>query len=167
MARPRTRRAFRGSSRKFVWARKIGGGIVGDSGFVTDMFDDFRAAYGADILGSTIERVRGVIFWNANNLTLDGIHAVAGLRVADEGNLSASTNEPPLAQPHADWMMWDATVLDDGSPGNYLNDRRTIDVKAARKLEELGQTLMLGFEHDAVGSSVEVRYNLSMGLKLP
>ena len=133
MARPRTRRSFH-VKRKFVWARKIGGGIVGDAGFVTDMFDDFRAAYGADILGSTVERVRGVIYWNANNLTVDGIHAVAGLRVADEGNLSASTNEPPLAQPHADWMMWTlrSPTMDQGTT---FNDRRTIDVKAARKLK--------------------------------
>lgn len=110
-------------------------------------------------------RVRGTLFWNTDNASLDGVAGVAGMAVMEQNSIS--TEEGPLTSPHRDWMAYQSTILDSITPGNYLVDRQTIDVKASRKMEELGQTLVLSLEHDAAATAVTVKHVLSVGLKLP
>lgn len=159
--------AGRSSNRKFVWARQNGSVAVDDDqGAVVNLLDNFRAAYGADILGSTVMRIRGTIFWNTANVTIDAITAVSAIRTAEQVELEQDA-EGPLTSMHADWMMYQTTILDNNAPGWYLVARQDIDVKSSRKMEELGETLALAFEHDAAATALGVKYILSVGLKLP
>lgn len=171
MATYRRRRTTgsRSPSRKFVWARTAGGAIVtapdGNqfNGYARDLLIDFKNAYGADILGATIMRIRGVVRWDtgaiAENETQQG---AMGVRVYTEPNIQTAVGV--RENPHADWMLYEPFL------GNQLDDEhqyRTIDAKANRKLEELGQGLLLSFQHNTVGVAAGVAWNLSVGLKLP
>lgn len=155
-----------GQKRKFIWARVNGSAVVDDTqGICVDLLEPFRALYGSDLVGVTVDRVRGTIFWNTENVVVSGITCVSAIRT--ESQLNLSEEEGPLAAKHDDWMMYDTTILDDNSPGWYLVDRRPIDVRSSRKMEEVGETLMLAFEHDAAATALGVKYVLSVGFKLP
>ncbi len=157
------------SNRKFVWARQNGQVAVdSDQGITIDLLSNFQQAYGADILGSTVMRVRGTVFWNSGDVTLTAISAVVGIRVADQTELQADA-EGPISSMHADWMAYQTTILDSGSDTYYQADRLGIDVRSSRKMEELGQTLALSFGTDAAagGTALTAKYILSVGLKLP
>lgn len=162
--RGRSRGISRSPRRKFVWARTNGSLVVDDTqGIVIDLLADFRALYGSDLIGVTVERIRGTIFWNTEDVALNGITAVSALRT--ESQLLAEEEEGPLAAMHDDWMMFDTTILD--GPGDLVKDRRYIDVRSSRKMEEVGETLILAAEHDAAATAVGLKYILSIGFKLP
>lgn len=85
--------------------------------------------------------------------------------------------DAPAARPHDDWLAWlpwRLRVPEGGvvpsqtaswSPGNDW----CVDVKSARKIEELGQGLHIWMDNVSTGdaSVIRVDYDLSVGLKLP
>ncbi len=161
-----TRGQSSGSNRKFVWARQGGSAAVDtDQGLTIDLLQEFQTAYGADILGSTITRIRGVVQWNLGDVAVAGLAAITAIRTADQTELQADA-EGPLTSYHADWMAFVPTILDDSVPSAWHQE---IDVRSQRKMEELGRTLALSFETDAADATtaIEVKYFFSVGLKLP
>lgn len=171
MARRRGGRGFsRQVRRKFVWARSFGTGIVaaGDVGLTVDLLEDFKAALGSDILGCTVMRIRGEYLLDQGPVAeSESQIAVVGIRTFTEP-LDA-TEELPLTTPHADWMSYEplTTVHHPGDTANYKVNRRVIDVKSSRKMEELGEGLGLFVEHNTVGVAAGFTWALSIGLKLP
>lgn len=109
-------------------------------------------------------RVRGVLLGApaeavSGSLTL-------GMRVFTED--AAITDEGgPVSFPHGDWMLYDEFLYTASpvlpGPGRPLVE---IDVKSARKFEELGQGLLLSLEN-TTSSAIDVTGTLSIGLKLP
>lgn len=182
MARGR-RRGFsrRQLARKWVWARSMGTGLVtgpvagtDPGGFTTDLLQEFKDGYGADPVGVTVTRIRGQILWSpgpiADQTTQNG---VVGFRVATEP--FGEDEEVPHQVPHADWFGWIPTLSTTHSlsstavevNGNVYQERIHVDLKSSRKIEELGQGLLMAASHDILGVAAEFSWNLSIGLKLP
>lgn len=178
MARNRRRTTpprYRAPLRQFIWARYATSLIVpAEGGINRDILEDFEAEYGADLVGATVVRIRGII---ALKPPADegGAHVVigAGIRTYGERNTPSNADnlasEPgPFSGPHADWMMYRPIYMADVIP--YIEREVEIDVKANRKIEELGQSLMISLEQFP-GSEATKAYdafvNLSLGLKLP
>lgn len=171
----RVRSARSGMRRKFVWARCFKSGIVPAQGELNvALLTDFTNEYGAQLLGATIMRIRGVGYVSGA-ATLTRSRVRAGIRVYTEDTQTPANvgNEPgPESAPHADWMFWYSTILH-GDPQGTLQrdatafDRFVVDTKANRRLEELGQGLMLSIANPAVGVAVDASWDLSIGLKLP
>jgi hypothetical protein len=85
---------------------------------------------------------------------------VIGIRVFNESSLATlTTTQGPIASPYDDWMVR-LPHLPKTDGINYMS----LDGQAARKMEELGQGLVLAF--DAI-TATTFNYDLSIGLKLP
>lgn len=138
-----TRGARRGSSRrggpsvrrKKVWARAIyqDSTVPVAGGFYALPLLDFENEYGADLLGCTIMRVRGQLEY-----TGDG-PAVAAMRIITESSFATlGADDDPTTDRHADWFFYQP--MNTGSDTSAVFD---VDVQSMRKLDELGQTLLL------------------------
>lgn len=168
--RRRSRGFSRQVRRKFVWNRAIGATTGGDVG--VDLLAPFRAQPGATHLGATIMRVRGYIVPSDAFQTV-GNAGNMGMRIDSWNEDPVEPDNQPILQPDEDWLAWlpwttgsvpaavplHVTWNQEASPW-------TVDVKAARKLEELNQTLWL-FTDQTGGADRVLYYNLSVGLKLP
>lgn len=194
MATRRNQRGRRGGRRaplrKFVWARwsgqlnASGQAVTDENGpAAVNVLQQFEDAYGASIIGSTVVRARGVIYPD-----LEGGAAIQGrLGMCVEAreelyNLDGTpisnpevSDSGPINSPHKDWMMyypyfWPANVATPVS-SNAMAAPTGFDVRANRKIEELGQTLHLyidEFHLDAVAQRNGPTYVVvSLGLKLP
>ena len=194
MATRRNQRGRRGGRRaplrKFVWARWSG--VLNPAGQAVDdpngpsavnVLSQFENAYGADIIGSTVVRARGAIYPD-----LEGGAAIQGrlgLVVEAREELYNIDGTPisnpevrdsgPMVSPHKDWMMffpyfWPANVTTPVS-SNAMSAVTGFDVRANRKIEELGQTLHMyldEFHLDALSQRNGPTWVvMSLGLKLP
>lgn len=173
MARRRSRGFNRQLRRKFVWDRTAGTVTAGTGGpFGVDLLAGFRGQPGATHLGATVMRVRGYI----RPIGLDTgaqTGGVVGFRI-DSWNEDFATEVglAPMAQPDEDWMAWlpfegSTFELSNNHPATWNAQASpwAVDVKAARKLEELNQTLWM-FVTPPTAGSIQYNYNLSVGLKL-
>jgi len=85
---------------------------------------------------------------------------VLGIRIFTESSLTTlTTAQGPIAAPYDDWMVR-LPHLPKTDGINYLS----LDGQAARKMEELGQGLVMAL--DAI-TGTTFNYDLSIGLKLP
>lgn len=168
-ARSRPRRVQR---RRLVWARNsiettitTGGGNVPHQ---NDLLSGFNTRYGADAVGLTIVRIRGIIGVSG---TVAGLPAVLAVRTGTEGEVAAAAFNPMTDGEYNDWMMYEPFIaFPDNANATASTDitARVIDVKSMRKLDELDQTLFLYAGSDtATASTVTLRYNLSVLLMLP
>jgi len=145
--------------RKWIWARTqiAGGTAVGAAGAVfVDALSTFETAYGADLLGITVCRLR---IW-IEQQTATGTALNFATRIMDEGEFAALTAaDGPAQSPHSDWMQWDSVSFShDGGV--------SVDVRAMRKLDELNQGLLFAVSNsDASASTFEAV--IQVGLKLP
>lgn len=175
MARIRSRTTVsRGTRRKFIWARHffVGAGAV-PAATGSDLLSQFEQDYGAQLIGCTITRIRGYAFAapsDAADNTIDAFRM--GIRVTS-GNLDLSTTTPeqgPFADENADWMAWlpFCSVYLGGLPyGDGVLNAMRVDVQSQRKIEELGERLVL-FQESGGGSVTWARgWDLSIGIKLP
>lgn len=157
--------------RKRIWAREHNTFTLAASTLTTaDLLTDFKTAYGANaVLGATVARIRGFI-----SVTQDGaLGAVVDTALAIL--VDTSTAAPsPFTDFSTNWMYyhrWGNQVqfVDTGNavttsqPWPFYFD---LDVKAMRKCEELGQTLMLCVEVGA-GNPIDVTVDTSTLLLLP
>lgn len=146
-----------GPRRKWVWAREdVTEQTIAASGVLhTDALAQFETAYGADLLGATIMRVRGQMVHDQS--------IVAGMRVFTQDTLAGLTaSNGPDADQHADWFVYQASFVEAAGTRRVVE----LDIRAARKLEELGQSLLWSVQNLS-GSIVTVSWRLSLGLKLP
>lgn len=162
------RRVSRGTRRKLVWARRPEEQFSVATGEFNglNLLGDFETAYGANLIGCTIVRMR--IRWSAFVADTTGQPVAAlGVRVADEATITATAPTDPLGplnDAHADWMAWDTTlttVLQGATTNPSLVGplaSRYLDVKAMRKVDELGDAAWLLVDHS---SAEAVVFNLS------
>lgn len=178
MARRRFRSGRRRAPlRKWVWARSSGEGLAPD--VPINLLEEFQAEYGAQLLGATVMRIRGYCepFFGvaAPGNTLS--RGVFGIIVEEDQELvTPPPDKLPNARPHDNWLAWLPWAAAGQDPGPAANGLTTgnaqaspyaVDVKAARKIEELGQGLHLWPEIVAPGTEPVWHYDLSIGLKLP
>lgn len=181
--RPRAKR------RKLIWARvtnEAGVTVIADVfGTPTsaptrvNLLAGFETAYGANLIGVTILRTRGIMGIQLPNATEDfGVRA--GIKVTDDISstvVAADNLYDPAATggAHDDWMLWEpffvprhaATPLGTHLDGSGLPGR-VIDVKSTRRLSELGQALVLDMNSQSTaGADPVVFFDLSLLLALP
>lgn len=177
MVRTVRRNVSRGTTRKFIWARHVVASQVTGDPVGSDLLSQFETDYGAQLLGATVVRIRGYMFAfpSVNANAVDQFRF--GARVAS-GNLDltgAIPDQSPWTDEHADWMLWqpfaraqDAGGLSSTAQGSELS-ARMVDVKAARKIEELGERLIMVQGGSPGAPTIEWTYgwDLSIGVKLP
>lgn len=177
-ARARRRGGRRAPLRKFVWARTqdvlSGPGTLG-----ADLLEQFQTEYGAQLLGSTVVRIRGYVVPVATTaqtlptpLTGDW-----GVIVESDNDLAdpADITKAPLSRPHDDWLAWQPFWFGGGFTGpptgagasNPNADAFSVDIKSSRKIEELSQGLHIWYSYVGNTGVVDLHYDLSIGLKLP
>lgn len=170
------RRSFRSTrriapTRKFVWARTASRGIIPAGPNVNQLalLGEFETRYGASLIGATVMRVRGeILIGRTTDVALDAI-VVGGIRVVTQTTDPADIEgEGPLVDPEADWMAVFPVILQRalGSTVDSGIHRIAVDVKSARRLEELQQKLYMFWSQDGT-NSVDIIAHLSIGLKLP
>lgn len=145
--------------RKLVWARlpagitslsaATAGGVQSEA---QDLLTDYRTAAGitAGPVGLTIMRIRIHISGLAAP-TASGVaqQYILGVRVADFPEMVAAevdaTTFIPSANPHQDWMVFEPFTAhtNSGTTANSLWYNHYVDARAMRKMDELGQTLMM------------------------
>lgn len=169
-------RVSRGTTRKFVWARHTFVGEQTGAAVGGDLLSQFETDYGAQLIGATITRIRGYAFAQATDATDNTINQYRmGIRVLS-GNLDLSGTVPdqdPWTDENADWMAWmpfASVVAVGGLPiGDSVLNAMRVDVKAQRRLDELGERLVL-FQAGNPGAPTitwAVGWDLSIGVKLP
>lgn len=159
MAARRRSSIVRSPKRRLFWARtRVNHSITGttDLVFIDDLLATFQAAYDADLFGFTITRIRGNLATRTVSATTTAGTAqmTAGIRVDDQNAVTVidtdaeQITQMPTGDPHADWMWtrnWaveypSTTALAAGAQSLWSFD---FDIKAQRRLDELGQSLYL------------------------
>lgn len=166
--------------RKLVWARTpvVSQALVaGASANFTDLLQNFKADAGiTGTVGITVMRIRLEIF--AATLTAGAIPFHVGIRVCNDSDIAqwltmtTLTLAPfgPEQDEYADWMMWKACYPNHGSdPVTGVPNAATyeIDVRAMRKIDELGQTLCIWMSKGASTNGNTINHSSSVLLALP
>lgn len=158
--------------RKLIWVRmlpamtSITSSATGEFAESQDLLQTFRTQAGitAGPVGLTIIRTRMHIFANNSPALLTNPHFVAGIRVMDttENTAAETLANPyiPANDPHADWMCLEPFAVSGGAGVPNIN--HYVDVRAQRKLDELGQTLTLIVGSVAPGGPISTTANLSI-----
>lgn len=131
--------------------------------------DGFNTRYGADLIGFTVVRIRG--YMSATSTVTAGLPLVVGIHRGSEGEVASTEFNPATNGSNLDWMLYEPFVgfPDSGNATTQTyQSAREIDVKAARKLDELDQTFFLYAGTDsATAGTITLRYHLSMLLMQP
>lgn len=171
-------------SRKFVWARASGtlspaaavGGVPPFAPPVaTDLLAPFEAAYGASLIGCTIVRIRGAIQMIDTPAADTRVRVTVNVGSATEVARAqlASDNAYDASTAALDYMVHEPFILPNSSSGLDSGDPlgRMIDVKSMRKIEEMGDALILRASASslvaAASGDFDLMYDLSIGIKLP
>lgn len=169
----------RGASqrRRTVWARTSFASTLTTgapfNAIAVDLLTDFSARYGADPLGCTLLRTRGIIAAQSNSA--NGVAFTVGVRIGSDRDASLTDTEqnPMTNGEYLDWLLYEPFIAGSGAgltlPWNGTDVvARVIDVKAKRKLEELDQTIILNAGSSAaLVTTASLVVNLSMLLALP
>lgn len=163
-----SRRTTRAPRRKLVWARTTFGGTLdlnqvaptNDSLFF-NILGQFETAYGADLLGCTIIRHRGLWSYTVTGDTgsaLDLGILTYGARIETEEtrgvapSVELPDNAGPFSSPHADWSTYEPMGIDRAVvvSGLYRSSgTHTFDSKAMRRLDELNQYFLGALQFNA------------------
>ena len=176
----------RNNRRQFVWARAIGVVSDGPNGTpAADLLSDVRDRYGGAVLrGATVMGIKGYIRPNMGtglegtpyNLCRAAIR-VSSIFTTTQGEEGGDWD--PHSDPYADWMLFQQALIVPAqnigmATDNVRGNQWAVETRAARKFEELGQTLALfaGSRNADTGSGDPDRptfwdYDLSIGVKLP
>ena len=151
-----------------VWARSTVNDLtVPVAGTVVDALSSFQSDYGANLIGATVIRVRGVVS-GSPNVSTGPSQMVLAATVGNATEVAAGGG--PFDQPYRDWALWEPFVFRfAGITGNEMNRdqavSRLIDVKAMRKVEEIDEEYR--FWVQANQQAWTISWNLSVLLKLP
>jgi len=154
--------------RKFVWARSAPGGLTAiGTTTAANLLAQFETAYGANLIGATVVRIRGLLIVEPPATAADH-QLVIGVKVTEGAAGAQATISGPLEAPNDDWMLYEP-FMTSATPTGYSQSldplRRVIDVKSSRKIEEMGQQLTIAADADV--TSWELSWHLSVGLLLP
>lgn len=159
--------------RKLIWARmapaitslgRVAGG-VGQTVETQDLLQTYRTMAGITRgpVGLTVMRIRLQISYTAvgvNGVSGDfGVHGLYyGIRVEDfnAALLQETTEVPdygPQLDPHADWMAWGRVQAVATYPTDNIIATADVDVRSMRKIDELGQTLVLALQTTVASAS--------------
>jgi hypothetical protein len=160
--------------RKLEWADFTldGSTSVGAVTWV-DVLSQYTAIPGASRAGATVARTHIYIAVTSAVVNGDGISLL--LRVDDINEVVASpgvavtTAHIPSGTetPEADWMLFDQR---DAHPGYSLygpNNLWAYDVKSKRRLKEIGDTLLFGFENRDATATVNWHVHIRTLLMMP
>lgn len=154
MAR-RTRRNLRSDRRRLFWARETNWSRFDPPaetqvfGFTPlNLLGRFESDYGADLFGFTITRIRGHVKIQYDATTTQirnefswGIRK-SSQRAMDELDSPADrAGITPLSDPHADWMLAQADMGQLSDTSEWKEYRWDVDLKAQRRMDELGEGL--------------------------
>ena len=138
----------RGPSRKRIWARQneVVTGTV--DGVHVDLLQEFEATYGAQLIGSTVARVRGKV---SARPTLDAptnVNPFITFGAIVLNTTGVGQDVAPLDEPHADWAFYEpcfALNRDISTAGDFATAQVhcDVDIKSMRKIEELNQSFFL------------------------
>jgi hypothetical protein len=148
--------------RKFIWARRsiVAAAVGANASVFSDLLASFQAMYGADVVGSTIVRIRGKVHHNFDYAVL----AVRTMTQSTFATLGAANG--PITDSGADWMGW-VPLLTDSATAAAEGKIVEFDIKSNRKMEEVGQGLLLGFQNGTALAGAQFTADLSIGLMLP
>lgn len=177
------------AARKLVWARTAGGVVVNTGGLLSVFpLSQFEGSYGAQLIGCTIMRTRGVISAALVGASVGESFAAVrfACRITDHADLAAQDYAIGAMygnQAQADWFIFEPFMLDNSgiSTANEEVDTtsaseiRLIDVKARRRFQELDQVAELLIGAPAPASTtppantaaVRIRWDLSFLIALP
>ena len=154
-----TRRAHvvsRGTARrKLVWATRefVLAGINAGVSTTVDLLSDFRGA-GGDTLGCTIMRTHGYLWWQPVAILTD--KTAFGLVIGRQQDVGTNNLNPSTgSNPEIDWML-DTRVVPTGTDLTTTQKSYTIDNRAKRKMEELGQAYLLVIGNSNGGAGAQV-----------
>lgn len=167
----------RSDRRKFIWARVFDSTSITGDAVGTDLLSEFETAYGAQLIGCTITRIRGYFFAWGSNTTAEAQDAFRmGIRVTS-GFLELNPldqDNSPWNDDWADWMAWEPYVTVPALAGAELLGpdtlvARQIDVRSKRRLDELNQRLVMLYGGNPAAPTITwgVGYDLSIGIQLP
>lgn len=164
MATRRRAPTGRRPQRKLVWARKRAAQVftAGTTLFKVNLLEDFEAAYGANLIGATVTRIRGAAVADMDSAA----NVVMAARIGQESEVDAPPTplSGPIDEPFADWMMWEPFLSVAGEAPGTPAHGRVIDVKSQRKLEEIDEELSMWSSSATAGTLI---WDLSILLKLP
>jgi len=183
MATQRSRRRASGPRRKLVWARQNLNQTLtipasaGDSFGVpasVDALDRFRIQLGASPVGCTLVRTRGIIACTTPTVA-SAVNLLVTMHVSDTGEVQSGPDQADNAfsarAMDKDYFVYEPfTVINPVANNQFWGDvsGRVIDVKSARKVEELNQTVQILLSGSStVAVAVQVTGVLSMLLALP
>lgn len=180
--------AYRRNSnrRMFVWARSSGSLVAGEGATPptggVDLLQSVRERYGgAEFRGATVVTVKGYLKPDDQGVG-GGFTGRTAMRVGPEGDPNVAPADigrmgpgaPGVglqedSSPEYDWMGWfpHAITEGDASPPASWNRAASpwgIDLQSARRMEELGQSLLMFYSSGTAGTAV--LYDLSIGIKL-
>lgn len=179
----------RAPRRKLVWARNAMGVVVNSGGTFSHFpLAQFEGTFGAQLIGCTIMRIRGVASAALVGASVGEAFAAVRLaaRITDHADLAPTDYAIGAMfgnQAQADWFMFEPFMLDNSGvtlaneevDTTSASEIRQIDVRARRKFEELDQTLEILVGAPAPASTqppfntagVRVRWDLSYLIALP
>lgn len=151
-----------------MWARSTNiETVVPVAGSKLNLLAQFETDYGANLIGATVTRVRGLITASPNVSTAAS-NLVVAARVSNDAELAAGSG--PIDQPHLDWSMWEPFIFRFGGITQVDANRtfdfsRVVDVKSQRKVEEVNEEFAIWLQ--PTGQAWTVSWQLSILLKLP
>lgn len=147
------RSSSRPQRRRLVWARyrTTSVAVVAGTAFTAFPLDTFETAYGAQLLGCTIMRVRGCI--TAKMVAGTNASFTVAMKVADLPGVNPEA--PASSGINDDWFMYETWASVTSTPTALepsLQLQKEVDVRARRRLDELGQRLVLAAETSSAGA---------------
>lgn len=142
--------------RKLVWARWFSAPLVSPVVGTAQTFfplDTFETAYGAQLIGCTVMRIRGTITAKRVNNSANG-QLVWAVKVADLPGVNPEA--PASTGINDDWFMYETWCGVEGAVAAdqpIIIQERRIDVRSRRKLDELGQRLAISVEATGTATS--------------
>jgi len=175
MRRGQSTRRSAPTRRKFVWVRHTVTAAVTNQVLGSDLLSQFETDYGAQLIGCTVVRIRGIVFATTAQEGAGADHFRMAARVESGRGLDLTAALPAAAGPfdgeNADWMLWQPFFQVRPLAGTIDGDLvgRVIDVRASRKLEELDERLVMFVAPNPAAPAVAWTYgwDLSIGVKLP
>lgn len=140
-----------------------------------DLLTAFETAYGAQLIGCTVVRVRGLITF-PGVLAADTVIYRSTLHIGTQQEAARATvaadNAFDAQSATQDYMMFEPFVGPTNTNGldGHASQGRVIDVKSSRKLEELNQSLIYTVSARSLGANVGTTtstFDFSVGLMLP
>jgi len=155
------------AKRQTVWADIIftNGTLAASAVDLVEGLSQFEAAYGANLIGSTITRIHftftGRLLSSTPNTDATRLGIIVGADTLDVADLS------PVASPNLDWMLNKDFDMEVNATAGYPTRHYSFDLKAQRRLAELGDTLFILVQNQDPGDTLAFRFHARILLKLP